>query len=193
MLDDKCAAVDNDFLNHIAETKMPPKKIASYMTDAFSNLKLVAVMHTLVYEKEVLHNEQTDLFFDDHIIHVVDFSDIFQESSAKKKYYCQLVARFYNQLNGVHIPAAGETVLSYWKRQESLGEIHSLSMCLTTGCAIFLSDDGDSKYLKEYIERNSLGDVKVYNREEYFDLLKSQSGVEISRSAVRALTHVISR
>ena len=192
-LDDKTAAVDNDFLNHIIEAQMPIEEITSYMMETFSELGLTAIMHPLVYEKEVLHTDRADSLFENRAICVVSFSDIFQDSPAKKLYYLRLVAQFYNALNGVCIPTSEENILTYWKRQESLGEIHSLSMCLTNGCAIFLSDDGDSKYLKKYIEANSLGDVKVYNRDEYFKLYQDSGNANIPRKARKALTHDASR
>lgn len=192
-LDDKTAAVDNDFLNNIVQTQMSIEDIISFMKETFVGLGLTAVMHPLVYEKEVLHKDRTNSLFNNHVIYVVDFSDIFQGSSAKKLYYLNLVAQFYNALNGECIPATGEDILTYWKRIENLGEIHSLSMCLTSGCVIFLSDDGDSKYLKNYIESNSLGDVKVYNRDDYFKIYQELGKTKIPRPVRRSLTHAASR
>lgn len=93
------------------------------------------------------------------------FDDIFQGDEGKKAYYMFLVPELYNALMGRRFPE-DKDVFTFWIRQNSLGEIHSVSMCLVSECAIFLSDDGDSKALKNIVNQRAMGAIEVFNRNE---------------------------
>jgi hypothetical protein len=72
----------------------------------------------------------------------------------------------------------------------SLGEVHSVALCVIRGCSIFLSDDGDSKQLKRIVEKYYLGNLNVYNRKE---LIESLSNPQIlSRHDRKAFSHGLS-
>lgn len=144
-IDTHTAVVDNDFVNHLAESHLVNERLVDVLKVIFSELGLTAVMHPLVYQKELLQdNVRIRLLFKNNVIEKAEFSYIFQDDSARKNYYIYLVKNLYRAFSGKELPVSGESVLSYWVRHASLGEIHSVSMCLVCGCGIFLSDDKDS-------------------------------------------------
>ena len=155
----------------------------------------IQMLHRVdLYEKELLQgNLRIDKLFDTKVLEKAEFEDIFQGNSAKRTYYLSLVKRLYRSLRGEDLPVSGEAILTYWIRQQSLGELHSVSMCLVCGCGVFLSDDGDSKALKKIIETQMLGSIEVYNRKEFFDKHLSEGETKLGRKERRSLTHVLSR
>lgn len=189
-LDAHTAVVDNDFINHLVESKLEDSRLISVLNIVFSDLELSAVMHPLVYEHEVMHDHnRTKLLFDQKVVHAATFEDLFQGDSNKQSYYTFLVTQLYRKLTGNVLPVSGNAVLRYWVRKNSLGEVHSLSMCLICQCGIFLSDDSDSKRLKKYIDQMSLGKVAVYNRTEFFDKHMNEGTIRLVRSERKSLTH----
>lgn len=191
-LDTHTAVVDNDFLNHLVESRLDDVRLITVLNIVFSDLELTAVMHPLVYEHEVMHDHtRTKLLFKEKTVQKVAFSDIFQGDASKQTYYIFLVTQLYRKLTGNVLPVSGNAVLSYWIRQNSLGEVHSISMCLICQSGIFLSDDGDSKKLKRYVEQMSLGKVDIYNRTEFFDKHMSAGATKLARAEKRSLTHSI--
>jgi hypothetical protein len=54
-----------------------------------------------------------------------------------------------------------------------------------------LSDDGDSKKLKKYVEQMALGKVDVYNRTEFFNKHMNEGANKLARTERRSLTHSI--
>lgn len=189
-LDAKSAAVDNDFLNHILESNIEEDRIIEILNLIFAELSLVAVVHPLVYDKELqLNDPKVSRLFSEGLLNKVEFSDIFSNDKEKKAYYIFLVSELFNSLKGYSIPATGDNILSYWVRKKSLGEVHTVAMCLVCGCGIFLSDDGDSKKLKRHVGLKSLGKIDVYNREEFLDKHIREGTTRISRDERRSLAH----
>lgn len=189
-LDAKTAVVDNDFINHVIESNLKDEDLVTVLNTVFSELDLTAVMHPLVYEKELLPDkDRIKLLFCKSIVQKAEFGDIFQNDAAKERYYIFLVSELYRALTGKALSATGKAVLSYWVRQNSLGEVHSVAMCLTCGCGIFLSDDGDSKALKAYVEQKAIGKINVYNREEFIQKHMEEGITKLSRTNKRSLTH----
>lgn len=151
-IDNSTAIVDNDFINHLAGSRIADDLLVCSLLVIFNSLSLVAAIHPLVYDKELFpQTDRIKLLFQKEVIRRLTFDDAFEQDSDKETYYCYLVAELYSYLNGYSLPVAGREVLNYWKRRESLGEVHSLSLCLVCDCGIFLSDDSDSKRLAEYI------------------------------------------
>ena len=137
-LDAHTAVVDNDFINHLIESKLDDTRLISVLNIVFSDMGLAAVMHPLVYENELMHdNTRTKRLFQEKTIQKVEFSDIFQGDANKQAYYILLVSELYRKLTGNTLQASGNAVLSYWIRKNSLGEVHSISMCLTCQSGIF--------------------------------------------------------
>ena len=137
-----------------------------------------------------MHNHaRTKLLFQKQTVQKAEFSDIFQGDANKQAYYIFLVTQLYRKLTGKVLPVSGNAVLSYWARQNSLGEVHSISMCLICQSGIFLSDDGDSKELKKHVEQMALGKIDVYNRTDFFDKHMNEGINKIARNEKRSLTH----
>lgn len=193
-INEQTAVIDNDFINHLVESGLDDERLVVNLRTAFSELKLSAVMHPLVYEKELLKgNSRIDKLFSMSVVEKAEFEDIFQGDSGRKAYYLFLVKNLYRSLMGEPLPVSDEKILSYWVRKHSLGEVHSVSMCLVCGCAVFLSDDGDSKALKRIVENQTMGKIEVYNRQEFFDKHLSEGETRIERKERRSLTHSVSR
>lgn len=189
-IDNSTAIVDNDFINHLVGSRLADDLLVRALLDIFNSLSLVAAIHPLVYDKELFpQTDRIKLLFQKEVIRRLTFGDAFEQGSDEETYYCYLVGELYVHLNGCSLPVAGREVLSYWKRRESLGEVHSLSLCLVCGCGIFLSDDSDSKRLAEYIIRKSLGTVCVYNRKELIDKSINEAATQIPRKIRQSLGH----
>lgn len=191
IVNDKTALVDNDFICHISETRLPCEKIVDAMTRILAKLEKCAAIHTLVKQKELLlsstgSEDVVDLLFSNGIISVAEFSDIFQGDTAKERYYNMLVRNFYSVINTDEINDVND-ILTFWKAKKSLGEIHSLATCIVCGCCIFLSDDKDSKKIAGYIKSKSIGDIVVLDREELVNLEKVSS--EFNRAERKKLAH----
>lgn len=168
-IDASCVCIDNDFLSHVAESKLTVEVVKSTLSTSFSILSRTAIIHPLVYSHEVMiDNPIIKSIFQDGIIVRPTMPDIIGEAEEKKEYYCYLVNELYASLHATPIPVSD--ILTDWKRGSSLGEVHSLTLCVLTNCAMFLSDDAGSKQLKGIIEQKSLGRVEVYNRKEFFSI-----------------------
>lgn len=189
-LDQTCAVVDNDFLQHMAETRLPEETLVKVLETIFSDLGLTAVLHPLVYEKEVLMDKpRVRLLVEEAIVHAATFGDIFLGDPEREAYYLYLMKELYRHLRGEALPVDGEDILTYWVRGKSLGEVHSVSMCLVCGSGIFLSDDEDAKALEGYVRRASLGTVLVYRREELIDRHLRSGATRLPRHTRKALAH----
>ena len=192
-LNERTAAIDNDFVCHVVECSMPDQRLVEVLKIVFSELNLSAVMHPLVYEKELLQgNVRINLLFQSNVIRRAEFSDIFQDDPARKAYYIMLVKQLYFSLMGERIPDDVD-ILTYWVRRKSLGEVHSFAMCLLCGCGVFLSDDGDAKLLRDLLERSTLGTVNVYSRKEFIEKHMQEGESKFNRKERKALTHSASR
>lgn len=184
------AIVDNDFTNHLVDCHLTDQQLVNNLNAMFSELNLAAVMHPLVYDKELLKDKaRVKLLFETNVFSKAEFADIFQGSSAKKLYYIQMVRNLYHVLTGDNFPFNGEDVLTQWIRKKSFGEVHSFATCLLCGCGVFLSDDGDSKTLKQNLDRATASKVEVYSRQEFMDRFMAEGKTKFNRRERQALTH----
>ena len=191
LIDARTAVLDNDFINHLVECRMDNDRLFSILRTAFERLNLTAVVHPLVFEKEVLQSDKRiAALFAEQILRKAEFDDIFQGNREKKKYYIYLIKQLYYGLKNQHFPVSDDQVLTYWVRRNSFGEIHSITTCLVCQSAMFLSDDKDSKTIQAYAMRKSLGCVNVLNRNDFFEKYISEGNTDISKKERRSLTHV---
>jgi hypothetical protein len=182
------AAIDTDFLNHVVSMKCLQSDISAILIKMFSTHSIECIMHPLVYKHEVQSSKPLFLFTS-KIIQVPSLSDIFEDET-QKQYYCEiLVPELYKQLTGEVYPIDASNILNQWKSGKSFGEVHTVSMCLLCGCALFLSDDHGSKQLQQIIETTSMGSVKVYNRSEFLDFCSENDSSLLPRATRRAFTH----
>lgn len=188
-IDKNSAAVDNDFINKVAQIKTGTMSPENILGEIFAALQIHGIMHPLVYEKELLKDRPgIKAIFDKNVVEYVSFDDIFQGDEGKKAYYMFLVPELYNALMGRRFPE-DKDVFTFWIRQNSLGEIHSVSMCLVSECAIFLSDDGDSKALKNIVNQRAMGAIEVFNRNEIVKQYKKSGAKALKRTDCKAFTH----
>lgn len=191
------AAIDNDFINHLSETKIEDDQFVQILGKLFSAVEMKAIMHPLVYENELLKSNQRVMrLFQKEVVHKVSFSDITGDIGTKKQYYAYLVKSFYFELLGEEFPANDDRIQDFWKSKSNLGEIHTCAMCLLCGCLIFLSDDRDSQKLARFIEQKNMNSIKVYNRQDLIkDYRERNLGTNeenyIRRDDLRALAHTI--
>lgn len=195
-LNEKTAVVDTDFLLKLSESnlsydkKTSIAKLIEVVEAIFSDLDLNVVVHPLVHQNELISpNECICELFAKRLIERASFDDILQGDSEKTAYYTYLVMELYHLINGVSFPFEESAVLYKWCSGKSLGEVHSLSMCLVCKCGLFLSDDADSKKIEVIIRDNFGGCVKVYKRKELIVQHSNAKKTSLSRSIRQSLSH----
>lgn len=181
-------AVDADFILNIAEIDRPPEMIAGILDRILAALDVCAVINPLVYDNELDSTKAAvSALFKAGVIRRLTFEgDIFQGDNARKAYYCYLIPELYRRLTGDKFPEDADE-LTYWKRRSSLGEVHSVAMCLTCRFGLFLSDDGDAKALKQIVKEQTLGEIEIYNRQEVLD--RCSDSCSVPRADRRAFAH----
>lgn len=183
------AAIDNDFINHIVEAEIPDEILIKDVCAAFNGLNVTAVINPFVYMHEVSTDKRTALLFEKKIIQKIESDTIFSQNKGAKNYYIYLIEQLYHSLKGSTLPVKGEEVLTFWRRRYSLGEIHSLAMCVICNYGIFLSDDKDSICLKRILKQKFKRRIRVHNRKDFFENVAKKSDVQIPRNERRSLTH----
>ena len=185
-MNEAIALVDNDFVQRIAEIKLPFDTVQKALNEIFHNMNIRPFMHELVYSNEFVNLNNAQLYFDNGLINVLLLQSIFQNDPEKIQYYCFLIPELYKKFTGLELEFQGSQVLTCWKKRASLGEVHSLTACFIGGYGIFLSDDLGSKQVCAIINRDYSGTITVYNRREFMQQLPS--GV-VDKGMKRAITH----
>ncbi len=185
-------AIDTDFITHIAETRMETDSLLKTWRAIFDEVNLAPAMHALVCKNELsTENAIVKKLFEESIVTKINFDSIFGSDNTKKQYYLLMLSALYWELKRMPFPFSGEEMLTNWRKKESLGEVHSLSMCLTCGFGIFLSDDEDSKVLENYINFTLGGKIKVYERKALVkEHTKINDRTPINKTTRSILTHV---
>ena len=194
VIDEGSTVIDNDVINRIAEMDKSCEEMADIVRAVFQALKLDVIIHPLVYKNEVMHTDgKTAYLFDQKLIAVPETEDIYQSDPTKKAYYERVVRELFYRLNGRQLDEAFKRadqkeapkvdVFTDWKRGISLGEIHSLGMCLVCGCKLFLSDDSDARKLRKDIEDSAMGAVEVLSRRDIAERLPEGVLVRRDRKA----------
>lgn len=190
IINSNSAVIDNDFLSHAIEMKKSDDEVVEILSHIFYDLRVNPIMHPLVVKHEVLPNStRINKIFSENIVGTPSFSDIHNNDTSKMAYYSILVLDLYKRLTGSTLDLGSETVYTFWRRNESLGEVHSLSTCLVCECGIFLSDDKDSQFLKNIIQEQYGKQIEVYNRQTVVDVLRD-IGTTLSRKELRPFAHL---
>ncbi len=189
----KEAAIDNDFVMHLAEINWTMKELNEKVGVFFSSMDICPIMHELVYTNEMQggadFKDKTKAmsFFQNNIINEKKMNS-FLETNAKKKYYEMVFKEIYRDLKG-NLPAGIKNIFVDWVAHSSLGETHTVAMCCVLECDIFLSDDGDSKQLATILENKKAFSINVYNRSDAMkELVKDYS--KLNKHDRRTLKHV---
>lgn len=191
----KEAAIDNDFVMHLAEIDNWSKEdhLNNVMT-MFDELDVIPIMHELVYNKELCGGPDTTCknnalsFFVNDIINVKYLSEIIDNQS-KRQYYEIVFKEIYYDFKG-NLPSNIKDIFKDWKNKASLGETHTVVMCFIMGCSIFLSDDDDSKKLSQVLKNKKSFKLDVYDRKKACDRIKELGAGVLNKKDRRILSHV---
>lgn len=180
------ALVDNDFLDHVSEINRPQAEATQIIKKALAGLGVDVVMHPCVFHYELMETPLKKALFNEKIIKKLSFDEILLGDPDRKTYYSFLILELYNKLTGNKLDTGDKDVFTYWKRGASLGEVHSMTTCLICGYGLFLSDDRDSKILKNLIEQDYSESITVYNRS---DVISNIPADVLKRNEARAFSH----
>lgn len=190
IIDATTAAVDNDVICHFSETRVADEELIKNLKSIFKEIELTAIVHPLVYDNEVLiENQRIEKMFLEKVFHKVEFDDIFSKNAGREVYYKMIFKRLYREFHGKEFPLEDDQLLVSWMKVESLGEIHSMSMCIVCGCGMFLSDDRDSQSLKRIVKNQFSKRIKVYNRDAFFKKYHETETCTVSKSFTHRLSH----
>ena len=189
-IDSNSAIIDNDFINGIVDMQQTEEEMIFIASDVFGELNLTPLIHPLVLKHEVrIDHCRTKRLLEENVVKELTFKDIHNNDEAKKAYYSLIVFELYKKLTGESLNVGNKTVFDFWKKKQSLGEIHSLATCLLCGCGVFLSDDKDSKALKAIIEDTFLITIDVHSRQAVVALLREKK-TSIPRKKLQSFSHV---
>ena len=167
-------AIDTYFLDHLV-TIQRHENIYDLICRFFQALGVSPNMHPLVYEKEIAfkQNAVSKKLFDNNLVCVPTFQEIWQGNAGGKRYYELMVAQIYNDFMGTAYPCAD--ICADWKAQMSLGEVHTVVMCAFLLWDCFLSDDGDAqKNLSGILNNRMTHPINIYSRGNRCDSLKGK-------------------
>lgn len=189
----KEAAIDNDFVMHLAEIDWTLKELDEKVRLYFFGMEVCPIMHELVYTHEMeggadfKDKTRALSFFQENIIQIKEMNS-FLETDAKKQYYEIVFKEIYRDFKGI-LPEGIKDILKDWKSRASLGETHTVTMCFVLGCDVFLSDDDDSKELAKILKSKQAFSIRVYTRGEAMEALKKDFS-KLNKHDRRALKHV---
>lgn len=182
-------AIDTDFLNHLAETNGEQGHICALIMEFFQSLNVVPQMHELLWQYEV---EQTNpvicQLIENQTIQIRPIVQTLKNDPTKKRYYDMLVRSIYRELYGEEYPC---DVFNEWRHKKSLGEIHSVVMCMFLNYMCLLSDDKGAKDLKIVIQKKVNYSISICSRADCRNCLQqSQDKCTLKSSDLRRLCHV---
>ena len=173
----KTAVIDNDFLNNLIDLRNH-NDAYDIIVQFFAALDYKIVMHPLVFkhEKNPIYYPLMDRLFNEKVITVPELSELWSNISGGKTFYELMVKKVYSEFTGKQYPC--HDVCGDWKKQDSLGEVHSVVMCIYMDCECFLSDDGEAvKYLGNATESATQKAVLIYDRQKCCDILKASGAL----------------
>lgn len=165
-------AIDNDFLSHLVDIQQV-SDLFTLITRFFNAIGVSPEMHPLVFTNEAKPNQKeiSIKLFSENVIGILDFDSICCDPS-KKKYYEMQIRQVYHDFTGEIYPC--NNVCEQWKTRKSLGEVHTVVLCVFLGCDCFLSDDKDaSKKLGRIINKLMSKPIEVKNRQDCCDYIKN--------------------
>jgi len=185
------ALIDNDFIQHLTKVEYGDEEQWKDLIDRlFKALDYSLAFHELLYRNEVL-DEGTSSIVKRRVLGLIKEEKVFIESisiikkdTSKTEYYKIVFEEICNDILG---KKPVDDIFKDWKRGKSLGEIHSLSMCVVCNYKLFLSDDDDSKKIRSFLKRKFVeNSICVYNRDECLDMA-IENGASFKRLEKRIL------
>ncbi len=185
----KPAAIDNDFLNHLVQTRGEQNHVCALIQEFFRSLDLEPFLHRLIWQYETdKTNPVIRQLLSEKIVIPCALDDILMANgSARGRYYEMLVQEIYRELHGENYPC---DVFQEWKYQKSLGEVHCIVMCMFLNCVCLLSDDKDAKDLRGVLERKTGCSIPICSRTDCRKYLQEHSrNCTLQSDDLRRLCH----
>lgn len=181
------AAIDNDFLDHLAETDGPRDEVCRLIRAFFQGLDIVPELHELICRYELPRENPVILrLIQEKTVAIRPLADILTSRSGGGRYYEMLVRNLYKEMEGTDYPC---DVFEEWRRQQSLGEVHCVVMCIFLGYACFLSDDGGAKNLQFIVKNKMTQDIPIYSRADCREQLRGTPGCGLTSNELKRLCH----
>ncbi|MBE5912367.1 hypothetical protein [Pseudobutyrivibrio sp.] len=186
------ALVDNDFMHKIASIVMQESEWISLVGRLFHDLGCIAGVHSLVYINEMMDvsapehgKNRIKSLTEKEMLLIQDLNKILYDDDLRN-YYKIVFMEICNEYYG-EVPI--EDIFTQWKRNCSLGEIHSITMCVLFEFGIFLSDDIGSKTIARSVVENKLcpNTIIVYSREDAIDYINSSVHSTLKKNEKRMI------
>ena len=183
------AAIDNDFLTHFAGTNGERDQVCALIQDFFQSLNVTPQMHELVWQREVRQDDPViRQLIANQTVQIQTIVQKLQGNPQKARYYEMLVKSVYRELYGEEYPC---DVFTQWKYQQSLGEIHSIIMCMFLNYVCLLSDDKAARKLQWVMKSKAGRDIPIYSREDCRKYLQEHPDqCTLAAKDLRHLCHV---
>lgn len=176
--------IDSDFCNMIAPGNNIEKE-KRFVRSIFDSLQKKPVVHTFVFEQELLTNTVMKELASEKFIDVIDYS-AFLPAEIFKKQYTETFADFYNFMNGETIEKVFDVVTQHHSKK-NMGEIHSLILAQYMGLPIFMSNDNGAKNLAKSRINTQGYKIEVMNVCDVFCEIKRNGTIQIDKKAVRSI------
>ena len=176
--------IDSDFCNMIAPGNNIEKE-KKFVRSIFNSLQKKPVVHTFVFEQELLTNTVMKELASEKFIDVIDYS-AFLPAEIFKKQYAETFADFYNFMNGETIEKVFDVVTQHHSKK-NMGEIHSLILAQYMGLPIFMSNDNGAKNLAKSRINTQGYKIEVMNVCDVFCEIKRNGTIQIDKKAVRSI------
>lgn len=181
---DNRVLVDSDFCNMIASGNNIAKEKA-FAKSIFDSLGKVPVIHTFVYNEELLTNGAIKELVEEKYIKIIEYGAFLTENWHKTQYVDDFVD-YYDYMNSEAI-LAEFTEITRHRAKRNMGEIHSLILAHYLGIPVFMSNDSGAKQLVQSRINSSASHIAVKNVCEVFCEIKRNGSVELDKKAVRSI------
>lgn len=181
---DNWVLIDADFCNMIASGNDIVKDKA-FVKSIFDSLGKVPVIHTFVYNEELLDNDAIKELVEESYIEIIDYDAFLTENWHKTQYVDDFVD-YYGYMNSEAIPAEFAEITRH-RAKKNMGEIHSLILAHYLGIPVFMSNDSGAKQLARSRIDSSACHIDVKNVCEVFCDIKRNGSVELDKKAVRSI------
>lgn len=182
---DNRVLVDSDFCNMIAPGNNIPKE-KLFVKSIFDSLGKSPVIHTFVYNEELLKNDAIKELVEESYIEIIEYNAFRAEDWHETQYVDDFVD-YYDYMNS-EVITAKFTEIKRHRANKNMGEIHSLILAHYLGIPVFMSNDNGAKKLVQTRINSSACHIAIKNVCEVFCDIKRNSSVKLlDKKAVRSI------
>lgn len=181
---DNRVLVDSDFCNMIAPGNNIPKEKV-FVKSIFNSLDKLPVIHTFVYNEELLDSGAIKELVEESYIEIIDYDAFLTENWHKTQYVDDFVD-YYDYMNSEAIPAEFAEITRH-RAKKNMGEIHSLILAHYLGIPLFMSNDRGAKRLAQSKINSLACHIAIKNVCEIFCEIKQNDSVKLDKKAVRSI------